>query len=296
MASTAASQLKADDDRLWLPAFEIGVTTAEKAGLKGDRLPQGPAWVKHFPTYRKNLLNDTLIRSDDVFTRRKTDHFIFYGAILAAGVDEPQSIQGLIVSRGTVRVHKDLDNSLVLATGDVIVGGSMSASAIICDGNVLVDYGIRRCFIIARGTITVEGTADTCYLIAGRTVTITKPPKPVEKVANPVLQKELDSQRVEIEEHCSRPLGFITFFELSTVGVEAKAVDKAVQVTAVADGKPFAAAGVKVGDVVIEVNGKKPDSPESLRRLLRDALAIGDTTVKLQRGDKTETVKVSLPE
>ncbi len=54
--------------------------------------------------------------------------------------------------------------------------------------------------------------------------------------------------------------------------------------------------GVKAGDVVTEVNGKKPDSPESLRRLLRAALAIGVATVKLQRGDKTETVKVTLPE
>lgn len=44
------------------------------------------------------------------------------------------------------------------------------------------------------------------------------------------------------------------------------------------------------------MNGQKPDSPEALRRLLRDALAIGDATVKLQRGEKTETVKVSLPE
>ena len=62
------------------------------------------------------------------------------------------------------------------------------------------------------------------------------------------------------------------------------------------DGKPFADGGVRVGDIIANVNGKKPDSAESLRRLLRDALAIGDATVKLQRGDRIETVKVSLPE
>src|SRR5262249_49756568 len=117
VASTAATQLKAEDDRLWLPAFEVGVSTAERAGLKGDRLPQGPAWVKHFPTYRKNLLYDNMIRTDGVFTRREKDYSVFYGAILAAGVDESQLIEGLIVSRGTVRVRKSLNNSLVLATG-----------------------------------------------------------------------------------------------------------------------------------------------------------------------------------
>ena len=35
VASTAANKLKADDDRLWLPAFDLGVTTAMKAELKG---------------------------------------------------------------------------------------------------------------------------------------------------------------------------------------------------------------------------------------------------------------------
>ncbi len=289
VASTAATKLKADDDRLWLPAFEIGVTTAEKAGLKGDRLPQGPAWVKHFPAYRKNLLNDTLIRMDGVFTRRKTDYFIFYGAIVAAGVDEPQSIEGLIMSRGTVCVRKNLNNSLVLATGDLDVGESMHKSAVICDGDVVVG-GMGGCFVIARGNITVDGSGYENTLIAGGTVTFKKPVQLPNQQTLPKGSEDL------ITEKNTKPLGYITFFELSTVGVEVKVADKAIQITAVTDDKPFAASGVKVGDVIIEVNGKKPDSPESLRRLLRDALAIGDATVKLQRGDKTETVKVVLPE
>ncbi len=253
VASTAASKLKADDDRLWLPAFEIGVTTAEKAGLKGDRLPQGPAWVKHFPSYRKNLLNDTMIRTDGVFTRRKTDHFIFYGAILAAGVDEPQSIQGLIVSRGKVRVHNEVNRSLVLATGDLDIGG-MIKGAIICDGDVVMK-GMIGSFVIARGNVTVEGYGYENTVIAGGTVTFKKSvPLPNQQT----LPKESENH---INESVSKPLGYITFFELSTVGVEAKAVDKAVQITAVADGKPFADAGVKVGDMVTEVNGKKPIRP-----------------------------------
>ena len=53
---------------------------------------------------------------------------------------------------------------------------------------------------------------------------------------------------------------------------------------------------LRVGDVVLSVGNGKPDSAESLRRLLRDALAIGDATLTLKRGDKTETVKVSLPD
>ena len=89
----------------------------------------------------------------------------------------------------------------------------------------------------------------------------------------------------------------LTFFELlDTLGVMVKAERGTVTVSNYKLRGAFAEAGVEIGDIILEVNGKKPDSPESLRRLLRDALAIGDATVKLQRGDKTETVKVALPE
>ena len=80
------------------------------------------------------------------------------------------------------------------------------------------------------------------------------------------------------------------------MGLEVTDTEKVVRVKAVADGKAFAAAGAKVGDVVEGVNGKKPDSAESLRRLLRDALAVGDATVTVRRGDATHTLKVTLPE
>ncbi len=101
---------------------------------------------------------------------------------------------------------------------------------------------------------------------------------------------------MEIDENATKPLGYITFFELAVVGVEVVATEKGVRITKLADGKPFAMAGVQVGDIITEVNGKKPDSAESLRRRLRDSLANGDATVTLKRGDKTETVEVSLPE
>src|SRR5262249_35184595 len=117
--------------------------------------------------------------------------------------------------------------------------------------------------------------------------------------ANPLLEERRKYkwvERVEVQEKVPRPLGYVTFFELSTVGVEVKEADGVVKVTAVEEGKPFAKARVKAGDVITAVNGKKPESAESLRRLLRDALAVGDATVTLRRGDKTETVTVALPE
>jgi len=244
--------------------------------------------IKDFPTYRKSLLNNKLLRTDDMFTIEDKGYFQFTAGIMAAGVDSRKPTEGLIVSRGTVRVPRSLNNSLVIATGDVVVGG-MIESAIICDGDVQLS-GIERCLIIARGNVVVEGHSQENKIIAGGTVTLKKP-----RIDLDHLRRKMDHED-HVQSGVTRPLSFITFFELSTVGIEAKAAEKAIHVIAVAAGKPFADPGVLAGDIIAEVNGKKPDSPESLRRLLRDALAIGDATVKLQRGATSETVKIALPE
>jgi S1-C subfamily serine protease len=169
--------------------------------------------------------------------------------------------------------------------GDVTAETAMNSVVIVCDGDVtLTDHFTTRSLVVARGNITLSQGAWSSTLIAGGKVTLGEKRPPVRGWENVIKENE------------SNPLGYIKFFELSTVGVEAKLADTSVKVTAVADGKPFAKAGVKVGDAIAGVNGKKPESAESLRRLLRDALAVGDATLTLKRGDKTETVTVTLPE
>jgi hypothetical protein len=268
--------------------LEISGRAATQAGLKGDFLPNGPLWTKDFPAYRKNVIHDKMTRTEGIFTRGEKDHFVLRGALMAAGVDEPHSIEGLIVSRGAVRVKKDINNSLVLATGDVVVG-SMIKSAIICDGDLRVN-GMIGCFVVTRGDVEVDGYGYENTVISGGKVSFKKPvPLPNQQT----LPKEMENR---VQENVNRPLGFINFFELATVGVEVSVADKTVKVAAIEKGKPFDHAGVWVGDVITEVNGKKPDSAESPRRLLRDALAIGDATVKVQRRGNTKTVKISLPD
>ena len=173
-----------------------------------------------------------MIRTDGIFTRGKKEYFMIRAAIMAAGVDEPQSIEGLIVSRGNVLVRDDANRSLILATGDVELR-AMVKGAIICDGDVVMK-GMHGSFIIARGSVTVEGYGSENTIIAGGTVVFKKPvPLPNQQT----IPKERENR---IQEKVKRPLGYITFFELSTVGVEVKAEGKSVQVTTIADDKPFA--------------------------------------------------------
>ncbi len=70
-----------------------------------------------------------------------------------------------------------------------------------------------------------------------------------------------------------------------------------VTVKAVDAKKPFAAAGVKAGDVIESVNGKPVDSLVELNRLLcRATVASGTAKLKLTRDGKSQEIAVKLAE
>jgi S1-C subfamily serine protease len=159
-------------------------------------------------------------------------------------------------------------------------------SVIVCDGDVTVTgRNVTRSLVVARGNITLNGWTNLSVLIAGGKVTVEDKSQP-----------KRDAYLSVIREDEPNPLGFITFFELTRVGLTVKVADGAVAVEKVSANSACAKAGVKVGDVILEAGGKKAADAESLRRLLRDALAIGDATVKLKRGNETLSLKVVLPE
>jgi S1-C subfamily serine protease len=229
-------------------------------------------------------LDELYVRSDPA---KATPRVLYYQeAIQAPGVVTAKSItNNLIVSRGSVQAETIVQGSVIFANGDVTSQGMLS-SVIVCDGDVRATHDtIVQTLIVARGSIIVKGAARGANLIAGGKV-----------ILGDAREPKNDAHYNVIKENESKPLGFITFFELSTAGLEVKAADKVVQVSAIAKDKPCEKAGLKVGDTILEVNGKKPDSAESLRRLLRDALAVGDASVKLKRGNDALTVKLSLPE
>jgi len=297
VAATAVWELDPKDTRLWNPALALNRVLLVKSKIIGggrkvsvaDRLPAGPAICVDFAQLTQRG-HTRFTRVGDTYRRQDkypdgTPMRSYPEALQSAAVEEPWSIwMSLVVTRSHMLVKYSINDSLVFANGNVTVGDHFGRSVIICDGDVDVSANVISCLIIARGNIKIGTYAQGNTLIAGGKVSIKD---------NEVLRWP---DHNVIAENEPNPLGFITFFELSRVGVDVKVADGSVHVNTVADGKPFAKAGVKIGDAVVEVNGKKPDSAESLRRLLRDALAVGDATITIRRGDKTEVVKVALPE
>lgn len=154
-------------------------------------------------------------------------------------------------------------------------------SIVVADGNIEIKGGATRSLIVSRGNIAIRGSVDECVILSLNEVN---------------LDPNRQHSQCVVKTGERFPLKFVTFFELFKVGVDAKPIDGVLTVIDTAAGKPFAAAGIKAGDKIVWVNAAKPDTAESLRQVLRDALAIGDAAVTVRRGDKTETVKISLPD
>jgi PDZ domain len=293
VAATAAWDLKSDDERLWSSAIDLGKRLIAKAGMTGDRTPHGCHSAYKDPKSVMDRRHELYTRVDTVYERKDLENKLdsFYNeAIQAPGFAASKGIVNhLIVSRGVVTVAKGIETCDLLANGDISAKTIMRNSVLVCDGDVTLSGGhFFGCLVVARGNIAATDGAEMSVLMAGGKVTL-------GKVRVTKKQEESGHYNVVVEGE-PNTLG-LTFFELlDTLGLVVKVVDGNVIVANYKVHSTIAKAGVKIGDIITAVNGKKPDSAESLRRLLRDALAIGDATVTLRRDEKTETVKVSLPE
>jgi hypothetical protein len=295
IASTAASypDAKNDDIRLWEPVLDIGRIAMKRAGPSTPH-HGGVARCQDIAEYKKTW-NAGFTRVTETYTKSR---YTRPEAILAPSVAAQDSLNHhIVVSRGPVSTKGNIYASVILATDDVTTVYTIDNSLIICDGDVRVGHDAHKNLIIARGSISIKNYGSTNTLIAGGTVTVGKPwePRAIPAV-EPEIRKADEIALGVTKEREANPLSYITFFELHRIGLEVKAADGAVRVARLAPGDTCEKAGLKVGDTILEVNGKKPTDAESLRRLLRDALAVGDAAIKIQRGNDTLTLKVSLPE
>lgn len=149
----------------------------------------------------------------------------------------------------------------------------------------------RTSIIVARGKVTYnpdEFTLTNCLIRSGNTLRF-----PDKIVLNKLKTKgHLDGT--------PDPLGFVKFFELADVGLVAedlppreKLPTKGVRLKEVRKDSPFAA-GLRVGDVITAIAGKKSPTTEVFRKALRRTLAEGGPfiTFTVQRAGKPVDVPI----
>jgi hypothetical protein len=188
--------------------------------------------------------------------------------------------QTLVAASGPFRGDV-LSYSVVLASGSVTLGGVIG-SLIICDGDVTFQSG-QGCLIIARGTVKCASSMSECRVVAGKSVIL-------------VRKEKAEVLDCTIEENVARPLGFVQFFDPAREGIVVESAASGVRVKAAEEGKPFAKAGLRVGDLITAVDGDAADSPETFRRLLRRGWVYAEgLTLRVQRGDNALDHRVATP-
>ncbi|MFO0798187.1 MAG: PDZ domain-containing protein [Gemmataceae bacterium] len=287
VAATATWDLPADDPQLWELAHALGRRLIDRTMFIRDNQPHNcPSSYADFATY-KRLHFPLFTRSDQSFVQpdpqREVPPRLFRRhAVQAPGITAPTGVvNSIFVSRGEFETLSGIQESLVYATGDVSAVTVMSSCIVVCDGDVTVAArSISRSVVVARGNITIQGWPYKSYLAAGGKVTRGMRPNV--------------NDRSEVVEDAKGALG-VTFFELTDVGVSVRPAAGSVAVEIVAADGAFARAGVRTGDVILTVNGRRPESAESLRRLLRDAFGPGDAAVRIRRGAEIIAVTVCFP-
>jgi hypothetical protein len=145
-----------------------------------------------------------------------------------------------IISRDGVVAGHTFGYSLILSNGNAVVRGedtSIHGCLVLCDGDVEADT-IFRSVVVARGRVKHK-KCDDSLIIEG------------ERAA----------------------LGKLSFFELSDVGLEVTKEDSRLRIKSLKEGSPFARCGFQAGDCLLTANGKKVESANDFRRVVRRHLA-----------------------
>jgi hypothetical protein len=216
----------------------------------------------------------------------------FCSIVRGAGVTLQKNTTGLIVSSRDVIVSRECSHRLVItACGSVTVHGHANDSLILSGGDVAVRNSLAGTLIVARGNITLPHSIGYSSVFAAGSATVSEPG--IGDLQAGARKPELT--RSVLREHDTEGLGLIRFFDERKLGVEVLPNKAGVLVKEAQRGRPYAAVGLRPGDVISAIDGVEIASPESFRTTLRQRLAEGNRFLKLSVQRAGEKLELRVP-
>jgi hypothetical protein len=193
-------------------------------------------------------------------------------------------------------------NFNVLQRSFLVAGGPVEMlfaghTVIQCDGDLEARQILDGCVVVASGSVCCPRHTQNCLILAGGEVRVPDYHDVrdciIRSSSSLVVAKKGRLGRNDIKERDKNALAPVRFFQPAHVGIEVAAAEGAVRLKRLDVDKAFARAGLRAGDLILQVDGTAVGTPEGFRKTLRRRVASGGEGVfKLRRAGKTFDVQV----
>jgi hypothetical protein len=203
-----------------------------------------------------------------------------------------------IISKENAFLH-----SVILSNGNLRLKGCRN-SIIISDGNIDIEGEnyLQNCFVMCRGNLNgivieslvaikgdyschafTEGLGDSpaTYRLGGKALF-----KPREGVV---------LKQLKLTQNMPNPFGQVKFFETLELGVHTAQKEQQVFVQIAEPKLLLGKAGFQKNDIVESVNGNRVDSPETFRKLVRQAIIDTRAEFVLNRNGEKKKIAIEFP-
>lgn len=273
-----------NDESSWQIIIDFAWDIADRA-IKGH-----PAQDQFWPVGRSP------IKSTNQYSPKKFDGQVVYlhsnervtyskpltGYVRANGIvfKSGSNPRGVFVSCDGMELQRDLlFHSIVLVVGRARFDSQLFNSIVICDGDVELGSGLSNSVVIASGSVKYLDAVGSSVIVSSSSIsTPDKRRAPVSKVV--------------FRENEPNPFGFAKWFTTAEAGLDVATEKGGVRVEKLRVGKLPAKSGLKVGDLVLSLDGTKIDSTEKFRQRLLRGVVNEHCILMVKRDDRIFDIKL----
>lgn len=184
---------------------------------------------------------------------------------------------GVVVTSDGFEMGLELEyNTIILVAGSLRCGASLFNCILICDGEVELRSSVAGSIIVANGPVKYTSSIVGSVIVSSGTISS--------------VRKSID--RSVLRENEPNPFGFVKWFTPAEVGLEVATDKDGVRVERLQEGKLPTESGLKVGDLIVTLDGIKIDSTEKFRQRLLRGVVNERCILMVKRDDRMFDIKL----